>query len=89
MLHVLVKSTHLREVASKRTGKVYFVQTAALEVGDDFPRPFDVLHDDPKKAYPVGKYVFSSDAIYVSRDGKLSVSPRLVPAVPAVPGKGG
>ena len=78
-MKVLVKSTHLREVRSAKTGKVYYVQTAALDAGDDFPKPFDVLHDDAKKAYPVGAYSFAPDAVYVSRDGKLSVSARFVP----------
>ena len=79
MSKVIVRSATLREVASKKTGALYFIQTAALDTGDDFPHPFDILHDDRKKAYPMGEYTFDPTAIYVSRDGKLSVSPRLVP----------
>ena len=79
MSKVIVKSATLREVASKKTGALFFIQSAALEQGEDFPKPFDILHDDRKKAYPPGEYVFDATAIYVSRDGKLSVSPRLVP----------
>ena len=78
-MRVLIKSAATRELQSRKTGKVYFIQHAALESGDDFPRPFEILHDDQKKAYPPGAYEFASDAIYVGRDGKLSVSPRLVP----------
>lgn len=78
-MRVLIKSAVCKEITSAKNGKHYFFQSAALEVGDDFPRPFEILHDDPKKAYPPGPYEFASDAIYVGRDGKLSVSPRLVP----------
>lgn len=78
-MKVLIRSTDLRDLRSKKTGQAFFIQTAALDNGSDFAHPFDILHDDPKKAYPPGEYVFAADAIYVSRDGKLSVSPRLVP----------
>jgi hypothetical protein len=60
------------------------IQTAALDSGsNDFPQPFDILHDDKSKVYPPGTYTFAPDAIYISRDGKLSVSPRLVPVAGA------
>lgn len=89
MIKVLVRSASLREIRSRKSGQLWFAQHAALDNGDDFAKPFDVLHDDAKKAYPPGEYTFANDAIYVSRDGKLSVSPRLVPlgkpAVPPVP----
>jgi hypothetical protein len=78
-MRVLIKSTNLRDLKSRKTGQAFFIQSAALESGGhDFPQSFDILHDDPKKAYPPGAYEFAPDAIYVSRDGKLSVSPRLV-----------
>jgi len=79
MLEVHVKSVNLKEVTSKKNGQRYFFQTAGLVNGDDFPHPFELLHDDPKKAYPPGRYRFADDAIYVDRGGKLSVSARLVP----------
>lgn len=78
-MRVLIKSTDLRDLRSRKSGQAFFIQTAALEAGQDFPKPFDILHDDPKKAYPPGVYRFADDAVYVSRDGKLSVSARLVP----------
>lgn len=88
-MRVLIKSTSCRELHSKKTGQAFFIQTAALETGDDFPRPFDILHDDLKKAYPPGLYEFAPDAIYVGtsglKAGKLLVSPRLVPAKSSAP----
>lgn len=81
-VHVEVKSTNLKEITSQKNGRKYFFQTAALANGDDFPRPFEILHDDPKKAYPPGRYEFASDAVYVDKNGKLSVSARLVPMKP-------
>jgi hypothetical protein len=84
---VLVKSQQVREQASRKTGKVYFFQHAAIEQGRDFPVPFEILHDDPKKAYPPGRYRFADDAIYVDRNGRLAVSARLV-ALPVSQQKG-
>jgi len=76
---VLIKSTACKEVTSKKSGVKYFFQTAALDNGHDFPQPFEVLLDDPKKAYAPGEYQFAADAVYVDRGGKLSISARLVP----------
>jgi len=86
-MKVLIRSQQLKEVVSRkagpRQGTVYFFQQAALDNGTDFPHPFEIIHDDPKKAYPPGEYTFAPDAIYVAQNGanagKLSVSPRLVP----------
>ncbi len=80
-MKVIVKSTNCKQITSKKNGVMYFFQTAALDNGTDFPSPFEILHDDPKKAYAPGEYQFGPDAIYVDRSGKLSVSPRLVPMV--------
>lgn len=79
-MRVLIKSANTRDLVSRKSGQAFLIQTAALESGNhDFPQPFDILHDDKGKVYPPGVYTFAADAIYVSRDGKLSVSPRLVP----------
>ena len=78
-MQVLIRTTNLRTVTSKKTGVQYFLQTAALDNGTDFPSPFDVFLDDPKKAYAPGSYTFGPDAIYVDKQGRLAVSPRLVP----------
>lgn len=83
MFEVHVKSATLKEITSQKNGRKYFFQNAALANGDDFPHPFEILHDDPKKAYPPGRYRFADDAIYVDRGGKLSVSARLVPIAAA------
>lgn len=84
-MRVLIKSSMCKEVISAKNGKHYFFQTAALDTGDDFPRSFEILHDDQKKAYPLGQYEFAPDAVYVSRDGNLSVSSRLVPMKSSAP----
>jgi len=77
-MKVLVKSTNCKQVVSKKSGVTYFFQTAALDNGTDFPRPFEILLDDPKKAYAPGEYTFGPDAVYVDNGGKLAISPRLV-----------
>lgn len=84
-MRVLIKSSNTRDLVSRKSGQHFLIQTAALETGNhDFPEPFDILHDEKSKVYPPGVYTFAPDAIYISRDGKLAVSARLVPV-----GKGG
>lgn len=80
-MKVLIRSNQLREVKSQKTGQLYFIQSAALESGLDFPKPFDIMHDDWKKAYVPGEYTFAPDAVYVDRNGRLAISPRLLALV--------
>lgn len=53
----------------------------------EFPDKFEIALDTDQIPYPRGNYTLQPSAIYVSRDGKLSVSPRLV-ALAAAPVKG-
>jgi hypothetical protein len=82
MSKVVIKSTNLKQITSKKTGVLYFFQTAGLDDGTDFAQPFEILHNDPKNVYAPGDYTFADDAIYV-KDGKLQVSGRLKPLIPA------
>jgi hypothetical protein len=77
-MKVVIRSINLKQIVSKKTGVQYWFQGAALDNGQDFPHPFDVMLDDPKKAYAPGDYTFGPDAVYV-KDGKLAISARLVP----------
>jgi len=81
---VIIRSTNVREMHSKRTGQVFFMQSAALDNGHEFPSPFD-LFIEKDKAYQPGEYLLPGDAIYVDRQGRLAVSARnLIPlAAPA------
>lgn len=80
MAKVIIKSKRLKEVHSKKTGVLYFVQEFGLESGHDFARAFDVLFDNANKALEPGEYKFADDAIYVDKNGRLAVDARrLVP----------
>jgi len=88
---IQIHSASLREIAytDKRTGQParLITQTAYLhtvnENGERGPVPdkFEiVLPKGQTVAYPVGLYTLHPSAVYVDRNGRLSVSPRLAPA---------
>lgn len=51
---------------------------------NQFPDKFEiVLPKGQKEPFPAGDYTLSSSSVFVDRDGRLSVTPRLVPIKPA------
>lgn len=89
MIRIIVSKTTVRELKgnSKTSGKPYhlrFQDAFAYTVDEQgnsepFPEKFEIsLNDQP--AYAPGEYVLHPSSVYMSRDGKLSLSPRLVPA---------
>lgn len=95
-IRIVISSPDFREMKglSKTSGKPYHmrIQTAHAFPIDkdgvigDFPDKFEIALDADQVPYPRGEYTLQPSAIYVSRDGKLSVSPRLV-ARAAAPAK--
>jgi len=89
MIKIAITSPEIREMKGigKTSGKPYHLrmQTAhAFTVGKDgvlaeFPDKFEVILEDGQLPYQRGHYQLSPSALYVSRDGRLEVSPRLVP----------
>lgn len=79
------------EGLAKLTGKPYKlrIQRGFLHEIDadgvmgEFPTKFEFLLDNEAPPYPRGEYQLSPNALYIGRDGKLSVSTRLIPFKPA------
>lgn len=69
---------------SNRTGKPYSFkkQTAYLHVfGQDYPDKTELILDDAQVAYAPGHYHLDGESIYVDRNGRLALTPKLVPVV--------
>ena len=89
-IRIVITSPDFREMKGigKTSGKPYHmrIQTAhAFPIDKDgviaeFPDNFEIALDTDQVPYQRGNYTLQPSAIYVSRDGKLSVSPRLTPA---------
>ena len=95
-IRIVITSPDIREMKGigKTSLKPYHmrIQTAhAFPIDKDgvvgeFPDKFEIALDTDQIPYPRGNYTLQPSAIYVSRDGKLCVSPRLV-ALAAAPAK--
>ena len=93
MITIAITSPDIREMKglAKVSGKPYHmrIQTAhAFSVDSDgtiaeFPDKFEITLEDGQPPYSRGKYTLQPSAVYVSRDGKLSIAPRLAPVVAA------
>ena len=96
MINIAITSSDIREMKGigKVSGKPYHmrIQTGyAFTVSPDgvladFPDKFEIALDADQPPYPRGKYTLQPSAVFVSRDGRLDVRPRLAPvATPAKP----
>ena len=91
MIEIVVTSPEIREMkgVGKTSGKPYHmrIQTAhAYTISPDgvraeFPDKFEISLEDGQFPYQRGKYQLSPSSVYVSRDGRLEMRPRLA-AVP-------
>lgn len=89
MLKVEIDSTSLneRKGISSKTQRPYHLrmQTAYLHIVDldgkpaKYPEKFELMLDSEQAPFPPGFYLLHPSAISVD-DGRLSISPRLVPA---------
>lgn len=89
MIKIAITSSDIREMKGigKTSGKAYHLRfqtghafTVAKDgVLSEFPDKFEIILEDGQLPYPRGQYTLSPSALYVSRDGRLEVSPRLVP----------
>lgn len=90
MLRIIVSKSTVRQMegVSAKTGKAYSLRFQEAHVftqdadgnTDVFPTKFEISLDKDQPAYAPGEYVLHPSSLYMSRDGKLSVSPRLAPA---------
>lgn len=95
MIKIAITSPDIREMkgVSKTSGKPYHmrIQTAhAFTVTPDgvvaeFPDKFEIALEENQLPFARGHYTLSPSAVYVGRDGRMEVRPRLIPAVPAKP----
>lgn len=90
MTQIQIHSAMLREIAytDKKTGKPasLLIQTAYLHAVDEngalgpVPDKFEiVLAKGVTTPFAPGMYTLHESSLYVSRDGKLTLNPRLVP----------
>ena len=93
MIRVSVKSTEVRNQSgvAKGSGKQYSLdfQTVWMHTVDrsgqpnPYPEKVEVILEKNEQGaalfYPVGEYTFAPASIYVSRNGDLAISPKLVP----------
>lgn len=93
MIKIAITSPDIREMkgVSKTTQKPYHmrIQTAHAFTVDpttgqvaEFPDKFEIALDADQTPFARGTYTLSPSAVYVGRDGRMEVRPRLVP-VPA------
>lgn len=89
MFKITVSSPEIveRKGVAKTSGKDYHlrIQTAyAFTVSpegvvSEFPDKFEILLDKDQPPYARGNYTLSPSAVFVSREGRMDVRPRLIP----------
>lgn len=89
MIRITVHSGEARSInyTNKRTGQpaTLRVQTAYAHIVNEqgetapYPEKFEVTLRDGQSPYAPGDYTLHPSAIYLDRDGRLAVAPRLVP----------
>ena len=64
------------EVSSKQVkDKIFYSQRAFLVLkGNPFPVSFSISVDSPAHAYPVGKYILSSESFVIDQYSNLTLS---------------
>lgn len=89
MIQVTILKSDIQEIkgTSAKTGKPYHLrkQTGYAHTIDrdgavaEIPEKFEFFLEDGQEPYTRGKYTLSPTAVYVDRDGRLNITPRLVP----------
>lgn len=96
MIKIVISTTDIREMKgnAKATGNPYHlrIQTAhAFTVDKDsgsvseFPDKFEISLEKDQTPYLRGAYQLAPSAVFVGRDGRLEVRPRLVPLTAPAP----
>lgn len=60
------------------TQMIFNEQRAAIETGEDFPRPFTINLQDGQPPYPPGRYLLDPASLEVGDFDSLKVSRRIV-----------
>jgi len=93
MIKIAITSPDIREMKGigKTSGKPYHmrIQTAhafAVDkdgVAGEFPDKFEIALDEGQTPYARGSYTLHPSSLYVGRDGRIELRPRLVPVAAA------
>lgn len=70
---------------ARRDGRPFSIrlQEGWADTGKAYLERFELVLRDDQQPYAPGTYKLSKDSIYVDRNRRLAISPRLVPATPA------
>lgn len=77
---IIIKSGTATPRAVKRkdgTQVIFTEQKAAIECGEDFPRPFTINLGDGQPPYPPGKYLLDASSLDVGDFDALKVGRRI------------
>lgn len=81
MSHIIVKSdaVNTRTIPARgdRASINFREQKAAIEVGEDFPLPFNIQLDDDQRPYPPGVYQICLSSVEVNQYGGLVMRRRV------------
>lgn len=88
MIKITVPSLPVRNMAgTSKAGKAYDLnfQTIYCHTADQtgqplpFPEKTEIILDKGQVAFPAGEYTLLPNSLYVDRDGRLAVAPKLAP----------
>ena len=89
MIRITVAQTTVKELkgTSAKTGKPYELrfQTGYAHTQDKdgnappYPEKFEMSLERDQQPYAPGEYTLHPSAVYIDRDGRLAISPRLTP----------
>lgn len=81
MSHIIIKSDAVQSRVIPARGDrkeiTFREQKAAIEDGEDFPRPFNVQLDDDQRPYPPGVYQLNLSSVEVNEYGGLKFGRRV------------
>ena len=84
-IEILQEPIDERKGIARSTNKPYHMrmQNAYLHNDNRYPVRFQISLRDQQQPYAAGMYELEPDAIYVDRDNRLAIFPRLKPAAKA------
>lgn len=93
MIKIVVTRPEVKELKGigRESGKPYHIRTQVAHAytqdpeGNvlELPDKFELFLDPDQAPFPRGQYTLHPSAIYVNREGRLSITPRLAPVAPA------
>lgn len=84
-IKVEINKIEVEEISgnAKATGKpfAFTKQVGWLHGSDPYPTRFEFIVDSPSKALQPGFYALDENSVYVDRNGRLAINPKLNPIV--------